>query len=425
MTPEEIRENPAYQEWLSEQTPSTVDDNEVRTLVQDDLMQGSSMSQFEYTLWRKWQKLQSAYGGASPEVLELVESVKNKIWIPKKPDDYLKLDPEVIYVKQQFPIRKVSIWGRERFSFLTNPDPLDIDWRILGDFVSTGDPSAGSVGRSLRFLVRDKKSKKYLGILSLANDFLELKARDEKIGWTREQRGNNKMIQHTAIGATIVPTQPLGYSYVGGKLMSLLLTTEPICSVWEKVYGKKLVGVTTTSLYGSEKTSSQYDGLKPYWQNLGNSAGSSVLRPTPTISVMLREWMKSKYPEEYWKYHQAKRETGLPLIRSSGEFARLFCYQKLKIPRSLYGSKHERGVYFSKLYNKSFEFLRGEITEKKLGAKRFDNSVEAVVERWKTKYASKRVNNLLKQDRFSFETSWYGELASLSWDQTREQFLPQ
>ena len=61
---------------------------------------------------------------------------------------------------------------------------------------------------------------------------------------------------NTANGQTIVPTQPFGKYFLGGKLMSLLCLSEEVCSMWKKLYGNTLVGVTTTSLYGTKNIKS-------------------------------------------------------------------------------------------------------------------------------------------------------------------------
>lgn len=412
-----------YYEWLESQDFIKTSDNKIRKIVVDELERFRTMEQREYTLYMKWDKLRNLYSDPTKEMLERIKTVQENIWIPKKPDDYLKLQPEVIYIQMEFPIRRVSIWGNESFLCLSNPNDLSLDWTILGDFLSTGDPTANTPGRSLNFLVRDKKSKKYLGILALASDYLEIKERDTEIGWSREQRGNEKRIQYTAVGKVIVPTQPLGYSYVGGKLMSLLLTSEPVCQIWEDVYGSKLVGITTTSLYGNQKSATQYDGLKPYWQNLGQSVGSTSFKLSSENDELMREWMKAKFPYEYWQHYAAKKESGMPLMRSARDRGRQFCYKKLGISASDYTSNHQRGVYFSKLYENSYEFLKNKIKEKDLTTKRFDNSTESLVEIWKTKYAGKRVKSLLENNNFSLESSFYSELPSLSWDETKERHL--
>jgi hypothetical protein len=46
------------------------------------------------------------------------------IWRPTDPSDYLKLEPELYYVKEQLPIPAVDIWGNVRVEDYTNPDPL-------------------------------------------------------------------------------------------------------------------------------------------------------------------------------------------------------------------------------------------------------------------------------------------------------------
>ena len=418
----EIRKDPAYRQWLSDQSFPEIDTEQVRALISNDLKTGSNLTQFNYTLWRKWHLLNEKYSANDSETLKHIDRIKDNIWLPSMPEDFLELDPEVIYVNQSFPVRRVSIWGSERFMFLSNPDRLSKDWTTLGDFLSTGNPTAGNVGRTLRFLVRDKKTKKYLGLLALSGDYLDLPGRDQFIGWSRDLRGNGKMIEHTAAGSVIVPTQPFGFNYLGGKLLSLLLASDPVREAWEDIYEKRLVGISTTSLYGGENSSSQYDGLKPYWRNLGLTAGSSTLRPCPSSEIQMREWMRIKHPEKYWELLVATRATGMPLVRYPLEKVRTFCYQKLGIPQSLYKSAHQRGTYFCSLYRRTPEFLRGEISEKNLGAKRFDSSIESLVERWKMKYAVKRLNSLLKQGRVSNEIGFYDELLTLSWDQTLRQF---
>ena len=69
----------------------------------------------------------------------------------------------------------------------------------------------------------------------------------------------------TAImGFTIVPTQPFGFNYLGGKLLAAICCSHWTREVLNKKYDMNLVMFETTSLYGSSKSSSQYDGMKPY-----------------------------------------------------------------------------------------------------------------------------------------------------------------
>jgi hypothetical protein len=36
------------------------------------------------------------------------------------------------------------------------------------------------------------------------------------------------MLKYTAVGSSIVPLQPFGYNFVGGKLIALLTISEPV-----------------------------------------------------------------------------------------------------------------------------------------------------------------------------------------------------
>ena len=44
-------------------------------------------------------------------------------------------------------------------------------------------------------------------------------------------------LNHTCIGTSIVPTQPLGFNFLGGKLVAMLLTNESLRQHWKKTYG--------------------------------------------------------------------------------------------------------------------------------------------------------------------------------------------
>ena len=48
----------------------------------------------EYTLYRKWQEINER--NWSIEEHQRIWEVKNSIWSPTHPDDYLKLEPDII-----------------------------------------------------------------------------------------------------------------------------------------------------------------------------------------------------------------------------------------------------------------------------------------------------------------------------------------
>ena len=386
-----------------------VDENELVDRLTKELTYASNMSVEEYTLYQKWcevknkypaQKVNTLFGEESQLVDQskdkLLVHVKNNIWSPKDPMDFEKLEPELIYTKD-----------------IPNGSQL---WNAIRTFASTMKNN-NNIGRNLNFIVRDKPTKKYLGVICISSDFLDLTPRDNYIGWDRERK-TKKMINHTAIGSTIVPLQPLGFNYTGGKLLALLCLSDKVQEIWKREYGDTMVGVTTTSLYGSF---SQYQNLK-YWKKRGHSSGSVSYEATKPTIAMIRDWLKENHTRKYFEWYGATKPTGQPYKRDHRNRSHTFAYSKLGIPREITKSAHSRGIYFSTLYDNTCEFLREEITEDKL-KKSFDSSIEGLVNVWKNKYASKRIKSLINQSRTNMETLYYDDLIHLTWEETKNKYL--
>jgi hypothetical protein len=320
------------------------------------------------------------------------------------PDDYLKLEPELVYTNKE--------------------EDLPELWNTIRTFSSTMKNNS-NIGRNLNFVVRDKNTKKYLGVICISSDFLDLTPRDNFIGWSREKKTQGAMINHTAIGSTIVPLQPLGFNYVGGKLLALLCLSTPVQELWEKLYGDKLVSVTTTSLYGKTKAGglSQYDNLD-FWQPMGFTSGSVSFEPLKDTRLLIREWLKKNHTRKYFEWYVAKKPSGQPHKRDHKNRSLNFAYSQLSIPKELIRSEHARGIYFTPLYDKSCEFLRGDDDGQNM-TKLFDTSVENLVNVWKTKHAKPRIKQLAKKDKVSTESLFYDDLIYLTWEQAKEKYLPQ
>lgn len=408
-----------WKDWLVQNDPSTFEslsDEDLREKVIDDLNNVSKMTVEEYTLFQKWCEIQERYPthevstlfGDERQLVNIedemfIKQIKNNIWSPKSPDDYLELQPELIYTKDA---------------------ELSETWNCIRTFTSTMKNNS-NIGRNLNYIVIDRKSGKYLGVMCISSDFLDLTPRDKFIGWEREKKTQGHMINFTAIGSTIVPLQPLGYNYVGGKLLALLCLSDEVQYQWKKQYGDVLVGVTTTSLYGKNKMGglSQYDNLK-HWKKMGFSSGSVSYETTRSTVNAIRDWLKKNHTRKYFEWYAAKKASGQPYKRDHKNRSYNFTYSKLDIPKELIRSEHQRGIYFSPLYNNTNEFLRGEITEDQL-VKSFDTSYEALAELWKTKYASKRIRSLTEQNRVSTETLFYSDMIHMSWEETKEKYLSQ
>jgi len=343
------------------------------TLIQN-LTYASKMDVREYTLYQKWCEVQEKYPTRTISTLygddkqlidltqeKLVEKVKKNFWMPEGPDDYEKLEP----ILQ-----------------LSNGDGAET-WNTIRTFSSTMKNNS-NIGRNLYYTVVDGRSGKYLGVICISSDFLDLTPRDSAIGWARDVKTQQGMINHTAIGSTIVPLQPLGFNYMGGKLLALLCLSDTVQNDWKVRYGDTLVGVTTTSLYGNTKSNglSQYDGLE-HWNKMGFSSGSVAFEPTRKTMKMVFDWIKENHTRKYFEWWEAKNQNGLPLKRDHKNRSLNFAYSKLSIPKELIRTEHQRGIYFSPLYNNTSEYLRKEIGDKEL-VKSFDTSPETLANIWKT-----------------------------------------
>ncbi len=388
-----------------------IDTNELKERLITELGYVSGMTVEEYTLYQKWCEVKNKYPAQTVNTLfgeesqlvdlskdKLLTHVKNNIWSPQDPMDFEKLQPELIYTKD-------------------SPELPQL-WNAIRTFASTMKNN-NNIGRNLNFIVRDKPTKKYLGVICISSDFLDLTPRDSYIGWDRERK-TKKMINHTAIGSTIVPLQPLGYNYTGGKLLALMCLSDKVQETWKKEYGDTMVGVTTTSLYGSF---SQYQNLR-HWKKRGHSAGSVSYEATKPTIQMLRKWIMENHTRKYFEWYSATKTTGQPYKRDHRNRSHTFAYSKLGIPKELTKSDHSRGIYFSTLYDNTREFLREEIPEDKL-VKSFESSVDALSELWRERYARKRIKSLIDQTRTNMETLYYDDLIHLTWEETKEKYLKQ
>jgi hypothetical protein len=407
-----------WTDWQENNLPEHfehIDVEQLKNVLIDDLTYASKMDVREYTLYQKWCEVQERYPVhevstlfgtevqmVNPEQKNLVDKVKSNFWMPQEPDDYAKLKPIMV---------------------LSN-GVLAETWNAIRTFSSTMKNNS-NIGRNLFYTVTDEVTGKYLGVICISSDFLDLTPRDNSIGWSRDVKTQQGMINHTAIGSTIVPLQPLGFNYMGGKLLALMCLSDTVQKDWKRQYGDVLAGVTTTSLYGNTKSGglSQYDGLE-HWNKMGFSSGSVAFEPSKSTKRMVFDWIKENHPRKYFEWWDAKNTKGLPLKRDHKNRSLNFAYGKLKIPKQLIRTEHQRGIYFSPLYSNTSEFLRKEITEDKL-VKSFDTSEETLANIWKTKYAKGRISMLKKKNTVSYETLFYDDLIYLSWEETKAKYLPQ
>ena len=142
---------------------------------------------------------------------------------------------------------EIDIIANERFDTLLN-------------MISSHTNMSSVPGKNLKLAIRETNTNKFVGFIRLASPVINMKPRNQLLGNVPELTTFNK----TAImGFVIVPSQPFGYNYLGGKLLAAICCTHEVRKMMNDKYDMNLVLFETTSLYGNSKSSSQYDGMKP------------------------------------------------------------------------------------------------------------------------------------------------------------------
>jgi hypothetical protein len=142
--------------------------------------------------------------------------------------------------------------------------PADI-WQNYLNIISSHINNT-SPGRNVRLAVKEKKSGKWVGFIRIGSPTIMMKPRNNLLECviTNETETTKSFNKACAMGFVIVPAQPFGYNYLGGKLLAAICCSHEIRDIMNKKYNMNTCLFETTSLYGTTKSVSQYDGMKPY-----------------------------------------------------------------------------------------------------------------------------------------------------------------
>ena len=162
------------------------------------------------------------------------------------------------------------------------PNEMEFDVKFVGDrfehsipqdhynnllaAVSSHNNESNIPGRELRWIVYEKRSQKVVGFVRFGSPTINSKPRNIWLGKAPDLSVFNR---HAAMGFVIVPSQPFGYNYLGGKLLALMCVSHFARETLNEVFQKDIALFETTSLYGSTTSASQYDGLKPFFRYKG------------------------------------------------------------------------------------------------------------------------------------------------------------
>lgn len=110
----------------------------------------------------------------------------------------------------------------------------DSDDELLFRYVSLhwSIPVSSGYGRRLRFLVVDEQNEKLIGIIGLGDPVFSLKARDDWVGWNKEERCSR--LQHVMDAFVLGAVPP--YSFLlCGKLIAMVVASDEVRKTFKKI----------------------------------------------------------------------------------------------------------------------------------------------------------------------------------------------
>jgi hypothetical protein len=332
-------------------------------------------------------------------------------------EDYLR------YVKKET-VKSYSALTSFEDEFLNediHPNDMDFNIRFIGDrfqnslpqdyyktmlgAVSSHNNETNIPGRELRWMVYEKNTNKVIGFIRFGSPTINSKPRNL---WLGKPANLTLMNRHTAMGFVIVPSQPFGYNYLGGKLLALLCCSHFARETISKVFDKDIALFETTSLYGSTTSASQYDGLKPFmrYKGLTESKFTPLLHDDAfhKLHNRFKEWNNNTpLTDNKASSKKMKRQSKMISIikNSMKEYdMKTELKQFTDIIDMALNLTQKKRFYISDYgYSNVREVLLGE-QDKLVRGQNWDKFyLDNIISWWKKK-ASKRYDKLKREDRF-------------------------
>ena len=234
------------------------------------------------------------------------------------------------------------------------------------------------IGRRFYFMVKNHDS--IIGFIRISSPVISISNRNELFG---TRLNSTHINNHMMNGSVIIPVQPFGFNYLGGKLLTLICVSNEMSEIIkEKV--PDYCFLETTSLFGSTKKVCQYDGLEPYLKSFGLTKSDILLLPTSNILKELRDILTPLYGKPEYNGRVVDIKKSSPKLR---EFTRLISiigtnlkkldprkyrdFKKLKEEHMMCHT--QRGYYYSFLgYTNVIEHINQGVELKDLDRTKYD-----------------------------------------------------
>jgi hypothetical protein len=238
-------------------------------------------------------------------------------------------------------------------------------------------------GRTIKWIVTEDLTQKVIGVVRFGSPTINSKPRNEYFNQVLPLETINREF---VMGFNIVPVQPFGYNYLGGKLLALLASSDKLKRQFDSKYGTDLKYFETTSLYGTTKGVSMYDGLKPFIRHIGD-----------TESNFLPLFHDDYFREMFWWFNN-KSNGGERLISADKSS------KKLKIQTKMISIIRNSLKYNEKLieFNACIEHAKTLTEKKRYYISKFGYTTDEVIQWWKKK-SSKRYEKLKSDGKLRYK----------------------
>ena len=276
--------------------------------------------------------------------------------------------------------------------------------------ITTSAPVESSIpGKQMLWLVKEKNTGMVMGMIRFGSPTINSRPRNEWLGKpldTMSPEVMSRFNKSVIMGFNIVPTQPFGFNYLGGKLLAAICCSHTVREALNKKYDANICMFETTSLYGSSKSSSMYDGMKPILRFNGLTDSNFAPLINDDNFRKLNDWFRERNGGEFLvpadaSSRKLKTQTKMAsIIKSSlkqhdeGAYAK-FC-QTFLDAKGL--TEKKRSFYSTYGYENVPDFLnlKTDTLVKKDNFARFE--LENLTEWWRKK-AGKRYESLKSDGR--------------------------
>ena len=300
--------------------------------------------------------------------------------------------------------------------FTMHPNDMEFECREVSneifvnylEIVTSHAVEVSVPGKSIKWVVYEKNTGQIAGFIRLGSPTINSKPRNMFLGKpldTYSKEVMKRFNDSTIMGFIIVPTQPFGFNYLGGKLLAAICCSHLTKDTLDKKYGGPFCMFETTSLYGSTKSSSQYDGMKPFLRHIGETVSDFAPLINDDNYHRLKDWFESKNGEPLIDPEASSRKLKtqtkmISIIKSSlrcvdDDAYNKFCQTFLDAKKL---TEQKRSYLGDFGYSNVKEYLNMETDE----LQRKDNwdrySFQGVCDWWSNK-ASKRYESLIADGR--------------------------